>query len=212
MSQSTSVVPGTQCGALLQATTSRQIDNNLLAFWQASKLGDPSRRFLYSYQIIEYCSFGYIEECVRSAVKKALSSPTAFDNIDSTTTKILECLAPSQMHHAQKIDALLRHAVNPDLIFREIKLNIDFFTKKIQFEGGYVLEPIVKDTWKEDDFRVNGILALSKALRETRNALSHGREQRASSVIAPTTANLRLLQGWVPLVSVAAAEVILYRL
>ena len=53
---------------------SQNIDDTLLNFWEASKEGDPARRFLYSYKIIEYASHLYLERGVLSSIRRLLSS------------------------------------------------------------------------------------------------------------------------------------------
>ncbi len=47
-------------------------------------------------------------------------------------------------------------------------------------------------------------------IRSIRNALSHGKEQSVSSVIAPTPENFQNIQPWVGLISIAAGEVVVY--
>ena len=74
-----------------------------------------------------------------------------------------------------------------------------------------MLAPIVKVGWSEADFAVNGIATFSTAVRNIRNALSHGRDQRTTAVIAPTTHNFERLQPWTALMSVAAGEVMVYK-
>lgn len=198
-------------GTFPKTIQGREIDDNLLYLWTASKTGDPARRFLYNYQIIEYSAHSFIEQNVRMAVKRIVAAPSSADNVDSTVTRILESIGQSDIHETQKIDLLLKEVVRPELIFREIEKSIDFFSKRIEFDGGFLLEPIAKKGWKEDDFGVNGLVSFAKTLRYIRNALSHGREQKSVAVIAPTDKNFERLQFWVPLVAVAAGEVVVYR-
>jgi hypothetical protein len=175
-------------GSFPSVITARPTDDNLLYLWAASKNGDPARRFLYSYQIIEYAAFSFIEEEVRAAIRKVLAAPSFLDNIDRSTGRILECVGQSTMHESQKIELLIKKAVEPELIFREINNNVEFFSKRLEFQGGFTLEPIAKAGWKAADFGVNGMTAFARQLRNIRNALSHGREQKSVSVIAPTAA------------------------
>jgi hypothetical protein len=89
-------------------------------------------------------------------------------------------------------------------------LAIDFFTSPTTFDGGFVLDPLLPKNPTEDHFCHSGIPQFSRFIRDIRNALSHGRDIRTVSVIAPTHRNFSLLEPWVILMNVAAGEVILY--
>lgn len=61
------------------------------------------------------------------------------------------------------------------------------------------------------DWKSRGFESITRSLRDIRNALSHGRDQRTSSVIVPSSRNLHYLQPWVNLIAVVAGEVVLYK-
>ena len=183
---------------------------NLLHFWIASREGDPFRRYIYNYQIIEYASTYHVEENVKRAVRRAIAAPNAQNNIDRVTQQIVNAMGESKVQDPQKFEGLLKQVVSPSLIWGEIEKNIAFFSQATAFEGGFVLQPIAKVGWGLDDFEVNWCPAFPNAIRSIRNALSHGRE-RTGAVILPTIGNFRLLQAWVPLVAAAAREVMVYR-
>jgi hypothetical protein len=189
---------------------SRQIDDSLLKFWEASRTGDPSRRFLYCYQIIENFAMTYIDDKIKKNVKKVLAAPMASEFLEASTQKIIEYVLESKLHDNMKIDSVLRETVDAGVIWQEIALNIDFFSTKCEFDGGFSVEAIAKPGWKADDFAVSGMTSLSNSLRQIRNALSHAKDQRSMTVITPTRANMEKLQMWVPLASVAAGQLIVY--
>jgi hypothetical protein len=173
--------------------------------------GDPVRRFLYNYQVLEYAAFFYIEDNIKREIKRALAAPHAMDDLNILTDQVIEALAESKISDPQKLDNLLKTVVKPELIWREIEPNLKVFSAPWKFDGGFLLQPITKDNWKADDFSVNWIPAFSNAVRSIRNALSHGREQRMTAVITPTTANFQKLQLWISPISLAAREVLHYR-
>jgi hypothetical protein len=175
-----------------------------------SRSGDPIRRFLYCYQIIEYAAVSAVEENIRKSIKKILLNPMVVDAASESTQRIIEFVGESKVHDSQKIDNLIRESVNPLLIWREIENNISFYSKQIVFDGGFSLDPIARSGWNFEDFKVSGLTAVSSALRRIRNALSHGKDQKTMLVIAPTTGNFEKLQSWVPIASIIACEVIVY--
>lgn len=190
---------------------SRAVDINLLHFWQASRVGDPAKRFLYNYQILEYAAFYQLEDAVSKGIKKLLAAPDASSNSEKVVLSIMETLGESKLSDPQKLQWLFRRVVDCKLIWRELCLNKEAFTKATVFDGGFRVAPIIKDGWNIDDFETNWCAFLPDTLRSIRNALSHGRESRMSSVITPTSANFQKLQSWVPIVDVAAREVMVYR-
>jgi len=190
---------------------SRSLDEDLVQFWIASREGDPVRRFIYNYQILEYAATYYIEENVRRSVRISLSAPHALDNIDLVTQQIIDAMGESKIQDPQKLEALLRQIVNPGLIWNEISKKIDLFSKIMHFDGGFEQAAIARSDWDVDHFKVNWCPAFPAAIRSIRNALSHGREQRSGAVILPTVGNFARLQAWVPLVAMAAREVMIYR-
>lgn len=187
------------------------IDDHLLHFWDASRSGDPIRRFLYCYQILEYSAFYVLEDTIKSAIRKLLIAPHARSNIERVAAGVIEAMSESKMSDPQKIESLFRQCVDYNKIWTEIHNNADFFTKTLEFDGGFVIKPIIKSGWTAADFSVHWLPAFPNALRTIRNALSHGREMRQTAVITPTTANFARLQSWVSPIAAAAKEVMIYR-
>jgi hypothetical protein len=190
---------------------SRVIDDSLLHFWSASRGGDPARRFLYSYRIVEYASFYYLEMGARSTIRKLLGTPNALDSLDQVAEGILGAVQDMKLSEPQKFEAVLRDTVAPALLWKEIARNIGAFSTETRFDGGFSVAPIAKLGWDEADFAVSGIAIFAAAVRNIRNALTHGRDQRTTAVITPTTHNFERLQPWASLMSVAAAEVMVFK-
>jgi hypothetical protein len=179
--------------------------------WDENNVVDPFRRYLYGYQILEYAATYYLEDNVRRLIRRAVAAPDVVNNIDRVTQQIVEAIGESKIADPQKLESLLKQTVNPSIIWNEIARNIGVFSQAITFEGGFIQQPIAKVGWTLEDFVVNWCPAFPNAIRAIRNALSHGRDQRAGTVILPTVENFRALQSWVPLVGAAAKEVMVYR-
>lgn len=190
---------------------SRQIDQNLLQLWLASNTGDAARRFLYSYRIIEYASYFHLETEAKTKIRKLLEAPHALDDLASLTEHVIGAVQDTKIHETQKIDAVLRTTLDPKLLWKEMQENIGVFTTSTTFDGGFVQAPITTVGTTDADFGPNEISALGAAIRDIRNALSHGRDQKTIKVITPTARNFERLQPWASLIAVAAGEVIVYR-
>jgi hypothetical protein len=189
----------------------KKLDNNLLSFWEASSVGDAARRFQYYYRIIEYSSFFYLESASKSAVKRILESPDAMDDISSTSERLMSAMQMSKLDEFAKFSQLMHDTIDPKFLWSEIKENISAFSKDIKFDGGYVLKAIISSTTKESTFCPRGVEVFIKSIRDIRNALSHGRDFKTSSVIMPTLRNFKALQPWVHLIAIASGQVVLYK-
>ena len=198
-------------GAFPDQIAGRQIDENLISFWNASRTGDPANRILYSFRIMEYAAFFYLEAGVRGTVRKLLARPNALANLEATSERILAAVQEMKLSDYQKFDALIKATVDPTALWKEIERNLEAFTGETVFDGGYVQDPIARVGWTESDFAVQGLGAFASTARNIRNALSHGRDQRTALVITPTTHNFVRLTPWASLFAIAAAEVMIYR-
>ena len=145
------------------------------------------------------------------ALRRILSAPNALDELGSLTERVLSTLSESSLDEYKRFEAVIKDLVSVGLLWDEISVNLGAFSSEILFEGGFTLPALIKVGWKTQDFAANGILAFVRNIRDTRNALSHGRDQRTQSVIVPTGTNFRRLQPWVSLIAVAAGQVIAYR-
>lgn len=191
---------------------SNKIDRNLLHLWKASQEGDPARRFLYNFQILEYSAYYMIEDEVSRAITRLLLAPNAVSNAPSIAAQIQEAFSASKIPESQKTELLLRKLVKADIVWAAIEKNKEFFCAATEFEGGFRISPILSSSKITlSDFEKNWTSSIASVLRNLRNALSHGKEMRMSSVITPTAHNMRLLQPWVMLISAAAKDVLVYR-
>ncbi|WP_421848489.1 hypothetical protein [Novosphingobium sp.] len=189
----------------------KKLDNNLLSFWEAPNFGDPARRFQYYYRIMEYASFFYLESSTRLAVKRILNSPHAIDDISETTDKLMSAFSMSKLDEYARFAQLIQDTIDPNLLWSEIKENLPAFSKDFKCDGGFVIKALVSATAKQSTFAPKGVELFTKAIRDIRNALSHGRDFRSATVITPTSRNLKALQPWVHLIAVAAGQVVLLK-
>jgi hypothetical protein len=212
-SESVSTQPRTRYpfGPFPKTIVSRELDDALLLFWGASISGDPVRRFLYNYQILEFAAFSFIEENIKREIRRSLAEPDAIDKLETLTDYVIEVTGESKMAEIDKLYLLLRTAVRPHLVWEAIKDHLAQFSQPWKFDGGLEIQPLTREKWTADDFKTSWVPNFANAFRSIRNALSHGREPRMTGVITPTTANFAKLQIWLSPLSVAAQEIILHR-
>lgn len=188
----------------------RKLDPQLLQFWSACKPADAGRKFLYAYRIIEHAAFFFVESAPRQAVAKILRSPHILDDIEKSSREVVAAVQKSRFDEYAKFEAILTQCVDPILLWSEIEENVDFFSKKLNFDGDFELSPLVSGIKSKDDFILNGMRNVCSMARKIRNALSHGKEERSAAVITPTSHNYEKLGPWASLMQIAAGEIILY--
>lgn len=189
---------------------SRNIDRNLVGFWLAALNGNSAMRFILYFRIIEYASHHYLDDKVRMDVKKLLSKPDFYEDLDDTINLIVGSCIPGKQDDVPKFKNVMRKCVSTDLLWNEIKQNFDFFKKETKFDGGFTVAALISGDEKASTFATNGTDRLADRLREIRNTLSHGRDQKTGKVISPTTRNFALLRPWIHLIGTSAAEVVLH--
>ena len=205
--------PTARGGAFPQTIVSQQpIDENLLHFWRAAKEdSDPIRAFSNNYMILESAAFFHIDQTVKKRVRKCLLEPNASDNLELWMVHLLEAIGEKPPEH-ERLQQVLKDCVDPKLIWQELAKDLDFFCKTFKFDGGFISEPLFpKGKPTEDQFSANWEAVFEPKIRRIRNALAHGKEQKTLATISPTTRNFGLLEKWVPVMAVAAREVMLYR-
>lgn len=189
----------------------RDLNTNLLHFWKCTRENDPLRRFLYAYQIIEHASFYYVEERVKKSLHKALSSPHIHHEIEKLIVDIMDQVSATKNWEGNKMRDLLREAVEPKLLWREIERNRAYFCADKEFEGGFRLGSWIANQSSYETWSKNWQDTFTNRLRDIRNSISHGKEQSTSGVILPTSANFSTILPWLDLAVIAAGEVMLYR-
>jgi hypothetical protein len=86
------------------------------------------------------------------------------------------------------------------------------FTAETTFDGGAKIGALItQKSDPEGNFKDKWPGNFSKAIKDIRNALSHGREKRTQFPITPTVANFGRLSPWAALMHVAASQVVVYQ-
>ncbi|MER9128360.1 hypothetical protein [Mesorhizobium sp. M0768] len=186
------------------------LDSELLQFWGATENPEPARKFLYAYRIIEHSAFFFVESAPKIAVRKALMMPHALDDISGTADRVLAAVRSSTINEYQRFESVMAKAVDPQILWKFLEVNVEMFSKNETFDGGFEIGPLIAGLQSKDDFMNNGVRNICNSARKIRNALAHGREDKNATVILPTRSNYEKLRPWSNLIVRAAGEIILY--
>ncbi len=196
-------------GVFPPGINAQPLNQTLISFWLGAASGDASRRFLNYFRIIEYVSFYYVDASARAKIARMLANPNSSPDISMITDQTIEILRENKADDYARFKATVLDLVKERHIVREVANNESYFSSEIEFEGGFKLKPFVASK-NPCSIGPHGMDLFVTVVRDIRNALSHGRDQKTGQVILPTSKNLNNLQPWVELIATAAAEVVLY--
>ena len=166
---------------------------------------------LYYYQIFEYLAFYYVDAKTRSELLGIINTPDIQANADLYIPKILETINIGvRQDEEAKIENLVKTVCSPEAVWREIERNKPYFAAKQEFDGGFVLDPLITADLSKDDFCGMWHPKTITTLRHIRNALVHGREKKLISVITPTMRNDLLIRPWASIACCIAEQAIIF--
>ena len=147
--------------------SARPLDSYMLGLWESAiQAGDPFRRFLYSYQIIEYAAFYYMQESIFAGLKKILASPQTPSRLDEAAREIAEVMVDAKMDDEAKLVACIKQMVDPCTLWREIEPNINSSCADATFDGGFVLPALLRTGWTVEDFKSSWLPKFPDSIRK----------------------------------------------
>jgi hypothetical protein len=198
-------------GEFPKNVSAKDTDPNLLFLWEAARTGESLNRFLYYYRIIEYAAAVYLDSSARTALRIALALPNALDDLAAVTESVMAAVQKMKLDEIARYDAMLKEIVSPRLLWRELAKNKSAFTGETSFDGGFNVKPLFTADRAEASHTEQDVYLFGRVIRDMRNALSHGRDQKTGTTIAPSAKNAILLQPWVGPIRLVASQVLLYK-
>lgn len=197
-----------------QTIISNSIDTTLLDILNvAHRTSDIRLEFIFYYQILEYCSYYFIEQEDEFNLKKILKQPDINYNADIYIKEILEVLSERFNIHKTndkvRLDKTIKNYCKVQDIQLELEENESLFSKDINFDGGLSIKALFKDKSAIDS---NGPGVLNDAVNnitKIRNVIVHLRESRENTVILPTDRNNIFLLPYLYLVRRIAEKIAL---
>jgi hypothetical protein len=148
-----------------------ELDPFLLDLSLAAREGQLRLRFLYYYQMLEYSAYYWVEDAVKTAICRVLKAPDLQARMDDYFPKLIEALSPSRQQDEHKIRRAVECRVEPRAVWNQMKQELTYFASQHQFEGGFLLEPVLSKDSTEDAFVKMWSPKILDTIRAIRNSL-----------------------------------------
>lgn len=193
--------------------TSCQFNPTLLELVTAAQNSYNYRlKYIFYFQVLEYCSYYYIENSLRLKIINIIKSPDIL-NTEKYSGKIIETYSNyfKNNNDSARLDRLLVDLCSYDDIKNELKTNSKYFTESKTFDGGFTIKALFKTADEIDNpNNDNNIISqIRKNIESIRNVLVHARESRENVEIKPTQRNSILLAPYLYLLRRIAETIIL---
>ncbi len=205
--------PRYMCGKFPDKIMARPLESNVLAFWaEASTTVSPVMRFLLCHRILEYTAFNFVESETRAKIRRIIAAPDIHEKIDRVAGDVAELVGIfKETHEITRMANMVGATLDLDRVWNYIESQKDFFSKECGFEGGFCVKAIISEKENSENWKRNAVNTTLKALRDIRNALSHGQDGSTRGTIQPSRANHLLLRPWVNVIEMVAGDAILYK-
>lgn len=191
------------------AMVARETDEFMLTLLEVANSSPPRMAYLYCYQIFEYAGFYYIDDKVRTELRRMLRDP-ALINCDSDKVADMFSLF-SDLRHSddQKMKSVISECCSPRVCWAEIEHDREFFEEEQSYTGGFVSQGLISSETTEKSWVATWMPNTYDHLTRIRNCLVHARERRESRVILPTHSNNLKIMRCLPLIRRMAEQVAL---
>lgn len=202
-------VPTLQFPSIINAVP---VDVTLLDLFQTARTTPSVRlKYLFYYQVLEYCSYYYLKDELRHKLKNIVKKPDLLSNSDLYTQKLIDELkdAVKNERDEYQMEKLITTYCEYDDIKNELKTNADHFIKDLQFDGGFVLKKLFNNGDEIDKPQPDIMKSIKERIDKLRNVMVHVRESRENKVILPTRHNTDMLVPYMYLIR-RIAEVVAF--
>lgn len=148
-------------------------------------------KYIFYYQILEYCSYYHLNEELKRKLSNVVKNPDLLNNSSHYTRQIIEEFKNyfKSNDDKQKLEKLILDYCEYEDVKLEIKSNASYFSKDINFDGGFVLSSLIKDEKEAENPSKDILKNIVDRIDKIRNVLVHIRESRENKVILPTENN-----------------------
>lgn len=189
----------------------KKLDLTLLELINAARNSSSIRlKFIFYFQVLEYCSYYYIENNMKRQISNIIKSPDIL-NSDKYSQKIIELYSDyfKTNKDDKRMDRLIKDLCTFDDIKDEIKTNSVYFINETCFEGGLVIKGLFNKEEEIDNPPIEILSSIRRNIDTIRNVLVHARESRENVVISPSQKNALLLKPYLFLLRRLAEIVVL---
>ena len=162
----------------------------------AHETRDLRLQFIFYFQILEYCSYYYLENDIRQKLFNILKRPDINLKANVYSKNIIEDLQDHFSKHrgsTQKMGKTILTYCAIDDIKLELRENIEYFCKDITFDGGLKISKLFRDKDGLNTITDNTLVTIQSNIEKIRNVLVHLRESKENKVILPSGDNDKLI-------------------
>lgn len=188
----------------------REIDPVLIdLFHIANETSNIRLKYIFYYQILEYCAYYHLNDDLRRNLNNILKNPDLISNYNNYSRLIIEEFKNNFKNNDDKLklEKLVIDFCSYDDIKLEISCNPNSFIVDIEFDGGFLLNSILKDENDIENPPKDIMKKIVDRIDRIRNVLVHIRESRENKIILPTKKNNNQLFAYVYLLRRIAERV-----
>jgi hypothetical protein len=185
------------------------IDEIVLQLTQVARRAPSRQAFLYYYQVLEYAGHYFVDKRARSQIRRFLRDPALVNCDDRKIGEFFSLLTEVNNNDDVKMKKVIEDLVDPLVVWREIENDRDFFTSELQFDGGFILQPLIAKDTSAETWKNMWMPKLFDQFTRIRNCLVHARERRENRVILPTRRNNRRISRYEPVIARVAQQIAL---
>lgn len=204
-------VKGVEELGLPEEIIGNHIDAYMLDLWSGSLSSSGRVAFLCYHQLLVYAASINPEVYLRLNISKVLKHPDSPSSSDASVDMIADEFLDYRKYDELILNSIIQKCVAPERVWEVISRYPHYFSSPQEFDGGFVLQPLIKADWNSEDFCTSWIPKVPDCLQKIRNALVYSKEKPTGRVISPTQANLRLVHPWVELIEEIACQVMMHR-
>jgi hypothetical protein len=164
-------------------------------FQIASETKNVRLKYIFYYQVLEYCSYYYLNEGLQRKLNNLVKNPDIINNSNHYSKVLVEEFKNyfKANDDKQKMEKLVCDHVSYHELANEIIMNHDYFSKDIVFDGGFKISALINNENEAKNPHKDILKSIIDRIDKIRNVLVHIRESRENKVILPTKRNNHLL-------------------
>lgn len=164
-------------------------------FGIATRTSSTRMKYIFYYQALEYFSYYYLNFDLKSKLNNVVKNPDIINNADRYSKILIEEFKDyfKSNNDKQKLEMLVVTYCSYSDIESEISANPEYFSKDIEFEGGFKLEALLNNSEEAKKPHRDILKSVVDRIDRIRNVLVHIRESRENKVILATSKNNDLL-------------------
>ena len=152
-------------------------------------------KYIFYYQVLEYCSYYYLNEGLKRSLNNIVKNPDIINNSNEYSKILVEEFKNyfKTNDDRQKLEKLVCDYCSYSDIKNEVLANHEYFSKDLEFDGGFIINAIINNEKEAKNPPKDILKSMIDRIDKIRNVLVHIRESRENKVILPTEKNNKLL-------------------